>query len=160
MKYSLLLVAVVLVSVASIGAGIYKWVDEKGVTHYSDAPAPDQKAKKIEVSPAPEVTPKPEASPKSWEQKGWEQKEREFQQRRIEAEEAEKKLKEQEAEAKVREIKCSAAKSNLRTLQIDRPVYWINKHGERVFLDDAERKAAIEKANQEIESFCKRSESK
>lgn len=155
MKYSLLLAAVVLVSVASIGAGIYKWVDEKGVTHYSDAPAPDQKAKKIEVSPPPEVVPKLEKSTKSWEKK-----EREFQQRRIEAEEAEKKLKVQEAEAKEREIKCSAAKRNLRILQIDRPVYWINKQGERVFLDDAERKAAIEKTNQEIESFCKRSGSK
>ena len=155
MKTPLLLTAVILVSVVSIGAGIYKWVDEKGVTHYSNVPAPDQKSKKIEVSPPPEGAPKQEMGPESWEQK-----EREFQQRRIEAEEAEKKLKEQEAEAKVREIKCSAAKSKLRTLQTDRPVYWINKQGERIFLDDVERKAAIEKANQEIESLCKRSESR
>lgn len=38
---------------AASGATIYKWVDEKGVTHYSESQPPQTKSKPIEVQTAP-----------------------------------------------------------------------------------------------------------
>jgi hypothetical protein len=48
-----------LVSTAGSAATIYKWVDEKGVTHYSDQP--HENAKKVEVTSAQTYTPAPVA---------------------------------------------------------------------------------------------------
>jgi len=62
-----------LASTASVAATIYKWVDEKGVTHYSDQP--HESATKIEVSsaqtyaatPAPPPRPQqPQNAPRSY----------------------------------------------------------------------------------------------
>ena len=44
------LVALWLISASAMAATVYKWVDEKGVTHYSDQPHPD--AKTVEVQSA------------------------------------------------------------------------------------------------------------
>jgi hypothetical protein len=33
------------------GAAVYRWVDDKGVTHYSETPPPDKKAKEVELHP-------------------------------------------------------------------------------------------------------------
>jgi hypothetical protein len=46
-----------LASTATLAATIYKWVDEKGVTHYSDQP--HDKAQKVEVTSAQTYTPVP-----------------------------------------------------------------------------------------------------
>jgi hypothetical protein len=46
-----------LASTATLAATIYKWVDEKGVTHYSDQP--HDKAQKVEVNSAQTYTPTP-----------------------------------------------------------------------------------------------------
>jgi hypothetical protein len=46
-----------LASTAAFAATIYKWVDEKGVTHYSDQP--HDKAQKVEVTSAQTYTPVP-----------------------------------------------------------------------------------------------------
>jgi hypothetical protein len=44
-------------STAALAATVYKWVDEKGVTHYSDQPR--DKAQKVEVTSAQTYTPAP-----------------------------------------------------------------------------------------------------
>jgi hypothetical protein len=49
-----------LASTASLAATIYKWVDEKGVTHYSDQP--HESAQKVEVTSAQTYTPAPVAA--------------------------------------------------------------------------------------------------
>jgi hypothetical protein len=46
-----------LASTATLAATVYKWVDEKGVTHYSDQPR--EKAQKVEVTSAQTYTPVP-----------------------------------------------------------------------------------------------------
>ena len=51
-KYLLLFVMLMLV-VATIGATVYKWVDETGITHYSNMPAPGNKAEKVNIAPPP-----------------------------------------------------------------------------------------------------------
>jgi FlaG/FlaF family flagellin (archaellin) len=48
-----------LASTVTLAATIYKWVDEKGVTHYSDQP--HESAQKVEVTSAQTYTPPPAA---------------------------------------------------------------------------------------------------
>lgn len=155
-KYSLLFLILFLV-LLTVGASVYKWVDEKGVTHYSGTPPPsEQKAKKIEVKPPSPVS---GAEGGGGEVKSWQQKEQEFQKRQAEREEARK---QQEAadtaarrEAKIREERCATAKHNLETLQMRKPVYRTDEKGERVYVDDRVRAAEIARMKKEIETFCK-----
>jgi len=152
-KYSLIFLAL-LVVVLTLGATVYKWVDEKGVTHYSETPpASEQRAKKIEVQPS-----SPAAGAEAG-RKSWQEKEVEFQKRQAEREEARKQEQAAEAaarrDARIREERCAAAKKNLETLQIRRPVYRLDEKGERVYLDDPGRAAEIARMKKEIETYCK-----
>ena len=54
-------------ALAASGQAMYRWVDEKGVTHFSQHPPPDGKAQKVEVKPsgpAPRAVP-----PDTWKQR-------------------------------------------------------------------------------------------
>jgi hypothetical protein len=136
-------------------AGMYKWVDDKGVTHYSESPPPGRKAQQVQTAPsAPSATPTP-AEPAST----WGDKERAFRQRSIEREQAEEARKKKEAaekyQAAMRRERCIASQSALRTLNEQRPVYRINEQGAREYIADADRPGAIERAKQNIETYCK-----
>lgn len=56
--------------------------------------------------------------------------------------------------AVARKRACIEAQQNLHALQMNRPVYYINEKGERVFLDDAAHKAEIERQLQLIQENC------
>lgn len=155
-KYFLLFLVLLLAAVA-LGATVYKWIDEKGVTHYSETPpAAERRARKIEVQPASSATADEGGKVEG---KSWQQKEQEFQKRQAEREEARKQDEAAEAatrrDAKTREERCAAAKQNLDTLRIQRPVYRIDEKGERVYLDDPGRAAEIARMKNEIETYCK-----
>jgi hypothetical protein len=49
-KYYLLFL--VPLTLALIGGGVYKWVDERGVTHYSSNPPPNQKSQELKIQPS------------------------------------------------------------------------------------------------------------
>jgi len=61
-----------------ISHAMYKWVDEKGVTHYSETAPPDGKAQKIELKPSAPA--EGSAVPAGT----WKQRDLESRQRRIE----------------------------------------------------------------------------
>lgn len=155
-KYSLLFL-ILLIVVFTLGAAVYKWVDEKGVTHYSETPpATEQKPRKIEVQPP---TPATGAEEGVGEGKSWQQKEKAFQKRQVEREEARE---QQEAadtaarrEAKIKEERCAIAKHNLVTLRMRTPVYRTDENGERVYVDIHVRVAEIARMEKEIETYCK-----
>ena len=154
MHKKMLLLVLSLLAVATLGATIYKWVDEKGVTHYSETQPPKQKVREIQVQPTPPAgaeSGKPAA-------KSWQEQELEFRKRHAERQEAAKRQEEKEAAAKrealARKQRCILARQNLHTLQMQRAVYSINEKGERVFLDDKTRAAEIQRMKKEVESFC------
>jgi len=95
-----------LLAVASAQAQIYKWVDEKGRTHYEERP-PEGKdpkdAKKI-AAPVPSKDAKPAAA------SDWKQKEIEFRQREQQRHQAD--LAEEQKRAQ-REKACVAARQDL-----------------------------------------------
>ena len=48
-----LLILLILVAGGTIAAGVYKWVDEKGRTVYSDTPPPGKAAQPVDIPPPP-----------------------------------------------------------------------------------------------------------
>lgn len=133
-------------------AAIYKWVDENGVTHYSESPPPSQKAQ--------EIKPVPSSSPAASKEKTAEQLELEFRQRRLEAAESDKKkaadANKVKHDAALRGEDCAAAHADLIHLQESVPFYSINARGEREYMPDAERPAEIARLKAFIEKSCPR----
>lgn len=133
---------------AAVHAGtMYKWVDEKGVTHFSEDPPPDGKAQKIDVKPLPPSSDAPAAPPQDWRAR-----ELELRQKRLDKERAERKS---QQEAGVREARCLRAQRALEQLNRQRPIYDVDKQGNRVYMDDKERAAEIEGARKAIEASCR-----
>jgi hypothetical protein len=72
MRSGVLLIAAALAAAAA-GAHVYKWVDEKGVTHYSETPPQGRRAEEVKVPEPPQrgdvdrVQPAPRGtSPRPW----------------------------------------------------------------------------------------------
>jgi len=128
-------------------AQVYKWVDEKGVTHYGERSPQGKKAQEVEqrlANPAP--------APGKSAQPGWKEQELEFRRRRIENEQAESKQKQQEASQRQT---CSEARDHLARLKSARGVYRLNEKGERLFQSDDERSATIASLERQISERCR-----
>ncbi len=127
---------------------VYRWKDANGVTHYSSTPPPDQSARKLELRPPP--------PPRSSEP------ERERLQRELEAANrqsaesrdraASEARRQQEAEARVQ--RCGLARQQLGILKSGGRVYDRDGDGKRNYLDDNQRKAALEQAQAEYREAC------
>lgn len=75
-RHALLSLALAAFAPAAI-AVIYKWVDEKGVTHYSQNPPSDGKANQMETKPSGPAE-APSASPQNWKQRELESRQKRF----------------------------------------------------------------------------------
>jgi hypothetical protein len=126
-------------------ADMYKWVDEKGVTHYSESPPPDGKATKMETRPSGPAE-APSAAPE-----GWKQRELESRQRRIKEESDRAK---DDSGAAVRKQRCLRAQRELDIVKSARPVYSVNERGEKVYLEDKDRAREIEGWRQHVQTYC------
>lgn len=137
------------------GAAIYKWVDEKGITHYSESPPSSQKAQEVKTAPA--STPAGNAKSQQKEHSPQEL-ELDFRQRRIEAAEREQKQTDDANAVKrriaLRRETCLDARSNLEDLESHMPIYRINERGEREYIEDKDRPAFNAKAKKSIAENC------
>ena len=150
-----LLALALFVATSAADAAIYKWVDDKGVTHYSEQPPPGKKKPEpvpIRSQPAPATS---QGTQGTADRKTWQQQEAEFQQRRVE-QEMQRKKRETEGKytAAVRKEKCVLARQNLHALEEKRPVFRINEKGEREFFDDKAREQALERMRAVVEENC------
>ena len=136
-----LILLLALVPFCAAAQQMYKWVDEKGTTHFSEYPPPEgkDKATKVEVKP-----PATEAARGRW--KG---RELESRQRRC------RDAGEEGAGRRRRARRCSDARQSLDTMKNSRRVYNLDDKGERVYVEDKDRPAAIEKWNREVERNCR-----
>ena len=127
---------------------MYKWVDAKGVTHYSEDPPPDGKAQKVDIKPngPAQATPSTES---------WQDKEREMRRQLLERGDKEdaRKAREERTERQ-RRARCLQARHELQVLAPGHPVYQVNEKGERVYLEDAEREAEARRWRKEAETWC------
>jgi hypothetical protein len=151
----LLLAMGLLLCAAPSSAQMYKWVDDKGVTHYSESPPPGRKAQQIQATPSP--SPSPSATPKPAEPAStWGDKERAFRQRTIEREYAEETKRKKDAErVAMRREACLEARYVIDTLSSGVPVYRINEKGEREYFADEVRADKLRRAKENAETYCK-----
>lgn len=140
----------VLALVSLPAAAVYKWVDEKGVTHYTEEPPPDGKATKVETR-----TVGPSGSTGATDD--WKQKELERRKERLDRDQAEDYAKRKsEHDAAVRANRCQESRRQLAMLERARPIYRINERGEKVYLEDQDRPRQVEQARVQVEKSCDR----
>ena len=140
------LLAIVLVLPLPCWAQMYKCVDERGVTHYSDKPSPGCKGSEVDIRASP---PAGSAGPRS--APDLKQQETEFQRRRIAREREEEKAAAQRAAL---EQRCAAMHSELQRLAAVRRMFTVNAKGERVEVDDETRNARMASLKGEIARQC------
>ena len=57
-------------------------------------------------------------------------------------------------EAQNRAVLCGQARRNLSVLQLQRPVFSVDKNGNKVYVDDANRQAELAAAQQQVTQDC------
>ena len=124
---------------------VYRWVDEKGVTHYGAQPPQGAKAREVEDKLA---TPPGATPPKT---EDWQEKDREFRQRQIQGGESQAK-KDQEAER--RRAMCNEQRDLLARLKQASRGYRLDEKGERIYQDDKERDDAIARQERIVVERC------
>ena len=129
-------------ALAAFAAGaqaMYKWVDEKGTTHFSEYPPPDgAKASKVE----PKVTPpsSPAAAPSKNNAESWRAQETEFRKRQVERGQRDQAEQRERAE---REQLCSQARRRLASLLNTSRIYRDHEDGTRTYMNEAQRDSTV-----------------
>lgn len=140
-------------ALAAFAAGaqtMYKWVDEKGTTHFSEHPPPDgKKAAKVEPKVTPPSSPAT-AAPKS-DAQSWRAQEAEFRKRQVERGQRDQAEQRERAE---RGQQCSEARRRLTSLQNTNLIYRDNEDGTRSYLNEAQRESAITRQREAIREVC------
>lgn len=132
---------------------IYKWTDPEGNVHFTDCPPPPGcKAEAVTVQPAP--TPQQVRQAQERLDKLLAEQQESAAAREQERLERERQQVAALQVAVARKRACVMAQQNLHNLLMNRPVYYIDDQGERVFLDDAAHKAEIERQRQLIRDNC------
>lgn len=124
---------------------MYKWVDERGRTVFSETPPPaGVKGEKIEVRTQPAEKPAAE---------NWKQREQEFRERR--AKQGAEEERARQADEANRGQRCYDAKVKYDRMTRAGRVYRLDDKGERVYYTDDERAAQAEQAKRDMGSYCR-----
>lgn len=128
-------------------AAMYKWVDEKGVTQYTQYPPPNRQHQVVVPPPPPAQD--PQGAQQKLEQTL--QKLDEQRQGRAEAEAEQAKAKQ---ESERREQNCRAARSNLQALTSGGRKRVMGADGVATYLTEEDRQSRIAEAKRQIEEYC------
>ncbi|NMG76678.1 DUF4124 domain-containing protein [Aromatoleum diolicum] len=177
------LLALSLIITLPAAAEVYQWRDAQGRINYSDTPPAAENAKKLRGAARPVTPAAPEedasqagttdangitpdaakadaaktdgtkADPSK--PKTIAEKEVEFRQRRAATAEAEAKAEKERQQADERARSCEQARGQLVALQSGQRLSRYNSKGERELVDDAGRRAEIERTQKYIDATCK-----
>jgi Domain of unknown function (DUF4124) len=129
----------VLLAAAPAWGQMYKCVDERGVTHYTDKPRPGCMGGPVDIRPIPPVSGK--ESQRSSSLSG---EDAEFKRRQIRREEAEARQK------AALEQRCASLRSEYALLSSGVPIIKSNERGERVYMEDATRDVRLGQIQDEM----------
>jgi uncharacterized protein DUF4124 len=115
---------------------VYKWVDEKGVTHFSQTPPEAKDAQRLDVRTAP-ATPSPGAASDE-----------------AKAKDADAKPQRTEAQKKERAERCKQAQEALAKLEGSEPIVRYGEKGEQIPVGDDERPAFIQQVKKVMAQQC------
>jgi hypothetical protein len=128
-------------------AQMYKCVDERGVTQYSDKPRPGCKGGPVDIRGQPPIS--GDAAPRGEDLK---EQEREFQRRQIKRGEEEQK---ETQRAEAAQKRCENLRNQMQLYSRSQRVGTIDANGERHYMDDSEREARLAQLNAEIAQSCR-----
>lgn len=140
---------VIILPASSVSAKVYKWVDENGVTQYTQLPPPD--AKESATTITPKSTPTDAAEKHKQLQEKWK---KEIDDNNELKEQNAEKAAEDEHNAKLK-AHCETARKNLRALNDPSNRRFKTADGEISNFTDEQRKAEINKAQQYLDKHCK-----
>ncbi|WP_126453965.1 DUF4124 domain-containing protein [Sulfuriflexus mobilis] len=129
-------------------ATLYKWVDENGITQYTQTPPPKGDFSQVTPPPKPAVDPQQVQSELEKRLEG-------FQERRENEAKAKAEADKKAAEQAEQAAKCEQARKNLTFLQTHPRIRAIDKDGKATQLAEEERQARITQANEAIKQYCK-----
>jgi hypothetical protein len=144
---ALLTICVLWALLLPAGAQVYKWVDEKGTTHYGERPPQGKKAQEMEQRLA-----NPGPAPGNAAQPNWKDKDLEFRGRRIDAGQAEAKQKQQEG---ANREACNQARDQLVQMKAARRLYRLDETGERVYQSGDEHQASVAQLERLVSERCR-----
>ena len=146
---TVLLAFLLLSSLAQAQAPILKCVGNGGRVEFAQSCPPGTKAQNTGISNSPGTA----ASAPS---KSLSDRDAEFRKRQLEQLEAAKKTDEKTRDAADRSQNCDSAQGYLRSIQSGMRIAKTDpKTGERVYIEEAERSAEIERAQRAVETNCK-----
>jgi len=146
MKKLALLLALLVTATAQ--AEIYRWVDENGVTVYSEIPPPDGAADTVKTAPAPSETPKET-------QQQLEADMQKLEDYREDKELAAERKQKEELSKQLDEENCRNAKTNLDNLIAAAQRLVRMPDGNYVRLTEEQRQQRMEDARKNIDEYCK-----
>ena len=123
-----LVLAALLASGTAVQAQMYKCVDERGVTHYTDKPRPGCKGGPVDIRPIPSLSGSVTERGQDFEREAADFKRRQNERERAAAKER--------AELAAR---CKSLRQEQARLSSGRPLAQVNANGERVYLPDQVR---------------------
>ena len=141
---TLLLLAVT----GTVGAKMYKWVDENGVTQYTQTPPPKGDFESVKPPPPP-----PSSASQSKEQ--LDKRQEEFDERRKKQAEAKEESSKQSEIDERNKSNCKTARGNLEMLQTGRRLRSKAKDGSLTVVTEDDRAKRIATAQEQIKKFCK-----
>ncbi len=142
----LVLLAAAAAPLAASAAGIYKWQDANGKTHFSDKPPPGVEAETI----TPPAAPSAQAAGAGLDALT-ERAEKNYEQRMEQRAEQARAREEAEKIA----AHCADTRAKLERLQTSTRRQIVNAEGEREFLPEEQRQAWIRQAREELEKHCR-----
>lgn len=138
-----------LLAAAAAHAQVYKWVDEKGRTHYGEKPPEGVKSSEV-ARPTPPSDPAKAKAPDDWRRKAQDAK-----RDQVQREQAEEQARRREASLRAqREQRCRNARIALDRLENVHNLYKYDERGERVYLSDAQREPEKARVRGEIREHC------
>lgn len=146
MQQIILASSLLIFSLTATGA-MYKWVDEDGVTQFTQTPPTGQKAETLRPPPPPAEDP---ATAQQRLQKQLD----DFDNRRLMEQEQGKETRLAEENKALRKKNCAAARNNLQVLQAGGNRSMTTETGEVIRPTEEDRTARIEKAQQAIKDNC------
>lgn len=120
-------------------AGVYKWQDAEGHTHYSSSPPRNSQAQEINVragTGTPEAQPPAQTPPPA------------------PTDEGSNAGGQSDADTPRNQDACTKARENVRILESTQPVTIEGQDGKPVLLDDTARARELERARKGVEYFC------
>ena len=142
--------AILLAALPAGAQTMYKWVDEKGTTHFSQEPPTDPKAEKKATKVTPKVT--PAGNPGAYDPNAWKTRDAEARKQRVErGQQAQADAKDDARKAE----QCERARNRLALLQTTAPIFKTNPDGSRTYMEDKTREAEMARAKEVEAEACR-----